>query len=103
MRKDIRITSDTQNLRIVEKAIDDLSIELDLTDEIYGNVLVAIMEAANNAIVHGNKNDPNKEVIINIIMVILNITETIEIIFLFIMETYPPNAQGSAVWPAEQE
>lgn len=62
MRKDIEISSDTQNLRIVEKIIDDMSMELDLSDEIYGNVLVATMEATNNAIVHGNKLDPNKRV-----------------------------------------
>lgn len=67
MRKEIIISSDTSNLCIVEKIIDELSMELKLADEIYGNVLVATMEAANNAIVHGNKNDPNKEVCIQIL------------------------------------
>jgi serine/threonine-protein kinase RsbW len=62
MTKDLQISSDLQNLRMVEKMIDDLSLELDLSDEIYGNILVATMEAANNAIVHGNKMDPNKNV-----------------------------------------
>lgn len=66
MRKDIEIQSDTENLRIVEKVIDDLSLELDLSDEVYGNVLVATMEAANNAIVHGNKRDISKVVKISI-------------------------------------
>ena len=66
MRKEFEIPSDTQNLRIVEKAIDDLSLELDLSDEVYGNVLVATMEATNNAIIHGNKCDPNKNVKIHI-------------------------------------
>ncbi len=62
MRKDIEIASTTENLRIVEKVIDDLSMELDLPDEVYGNILVATMEATNNAIIHGNKCDPNKSV-----------------------------------------
>ena len=66
MKKDIEITSDTSNLRVVEKIIDDMSLELDLSDEIYGNVLVATMEAANNAIIHGNKSDPNKQVKVQI-------------------------------------
>lgn len=66
MRKDIEISSDVENLRIVEKVIDDLSLELDLSDEVYGNVLVATMEAANNAIVHGNKKDITKVVKIHI-------------------------------------
>lgn len=62
MRKDIEISSLRENLRIVEKAIDDMSLELNLSDEVYGNVLVATMEAANNAIVHGNQADPHKQV-----------------------------------------
>lgn len=66
MRKDLDISSEIVNLRLVEKAIDDLSIELDLSDEVYGNVLVATMEATNNAIIHGNKSDPNKKVRIEI-------------------------------------
>lgn len=66
MRKNIEIKSDIQNLRVVEKMIDDLSLELDLSDEIYGNVLVAAMEATNNAIVHGNKSNPQKIVTVSI-------------------------------------
>lgn len=67
MRKDFEISSASENLRIVEKVIDDMSLELDLTDEVYGNVLVATMEATNNAIIHGNKSDPNKQVKLEII------------------------------------
>lgn len=66
MRKDLNIPSDIGNLRLVEKAIDELSLELELSDEVYGNVLVATMEATNNAIIHGNNSDPNKNVRIEI-------------------------------------
>jgi serine/threonine-protein kinase RsbW len=66
MRKDLNIPSEIGNLRLVEKAIDELSLELDLSDEIYGNVLVATMEATNNAIIHGNNSDPSKNVKIQI-------------------------------------
>jgi serine/threonine-protein kinase RsbW len=68
MRKDLNIPSDLVNLRLVEKAIDELSMELDLSDEVYGNVLVATMEATNNAIIHGNNSDPKKNVRIEIQM-----------------------------------
>jgi serine/threonine-protein kinase RsbW len=68
MRKDLNIPSDLGNLRLVEKAIDELSLELDLSDEIYGNVLVATMEATNNAIIHGNNSDPEKIVRIGMLM-----------------------------------
>jgi serine/threonine-protein kinase RsbW len=67
MRKDIEISSCTENLRIVEKVIDEMSLDLNLTDEVYGNVLVATMEATNNAIVHGNKKNPDKVVNVQII------------------------------------
>ncbi len=66
MRKDLQISSDVQNLRLVEKLIDELQTELDLNDESYGNVLVATMEATNNAIIHGNKSDPAKIVFLKI-------------------------------------
>lgn len=62
MRKDIEISSERENLRIVEKVIDEMSLELNLSDEVYGNILVATMEATNNAIVHGNRANPDKQV-----------------------------------------
>jgi serine/threonine-protein kinase RsbW len=68
MKKDLQIPSDIGNLRLVEKAIDELSLELDLSDEVYGNVMVATMEATNNAIIHGNNSDPSKKVKIEIQM-----------------------------------
>ncbi len=68
MRKDLNIPADLGSLRLVEKAIDELSLELNLSDEIYGNVLVATMEATNNAIIHGNNSDPDKLVKIEMMM-----------------------------------
>ena len=68
MKKDLNIPADLGSLRLVEKAIDELSIELDLSDEVYGNILVATMEATNNAIIHGNNSDPNKNVKIEMLM-----------------------------------
>ena len=64
----MNIPSEIGNLRLVEKAIDELSLELDLSDEVYGNVLVATMEATNNAIIHGNNSDPQKSVKIEIML-----------------------------------
>ncbi|MBN1132205.1 MAG: ATP-binding protein [Bacteroidales bacterium] len=67
MMRDFYIPSELQNLRLVEKVIDEISLELDLSDEVYGNVMVATMEATNNAIIHGNKADPGKNVKIRIL------------------------------------
>lgn len=62
MERMLKIASKIENLRIVEKFVDEISAELQLSDEIYGNLLIATLEAANNAIVHGNKLDENKMV-----------------------------------------
>lgn len=62
MEKMLNIPSKIENLRIVEKAIDEISSEFNLNSELYGNVLIATIEAANNAILHGNKLDESKNV-----------------------------------------
>jgi len=66
MEKMIKIKSKIENLREVEKFIDDITAELNLSNEIYGNILISVLEAAKNAIVHGNKNDISKNVEIKV-------------------------------------
>jgi serine/threonine-protein kinase RsbW len=66
MYKNIRIESDITNLRIVEKAIDEVTIEMGISPDNYGKILVSTMEAVNNAIMHGNKSNPEKVVDIEI-------------------------------------
>lgn len=62
MHKKIKIRSEIKNLRIVEKIVDDISAEMGINSNYYGKIMVSTMEAVNNAIVHGNKSDINKEV-----------------------------------------
>ncbi len=66
MIRELSINSKIQNISLVENMIDELSIELALVADIYGNVLIAIIEAVTNAIVHGNKLDDTKKVNIKI-------------------------------------
>jgi serine/threonine-protein kinase RsbW len=47
---------------MVENLIDEVSIELALVADLYGNVLIGVIEAVTNAIVHGNKLDESKNV-----------------------------------------
>jgi len=65
MEKQIYVPSKIENLRKIEKFIDEISNECALNSEVYGNVLIATLEAVNNAIVHGNKLNENLEVKIN--------------------------------------
>jgi serine/threonine-protein kinase RsbW len=66
MFKNIKIESDINNLRIVEKAIDETTNEIGISQDSYGKILVSTLEAVNNAILHGNKSNPKKVVDINI-------------------------------------
>ena len=58
----ICIDSDIENLRVIESSVDKVLNKLSIKEEAYGKILVATMEAVNNAIVHGNKTDKNKNV-----------------------------------------
>jgi len=66
MNKKFKIESKIENLRIVEKAIDEVSNEIGFNHDNYGKILVSTMEAVNNAIVHGNKKNESKWVEIEI-------------------------------------
>ncbi len=63
--KTLKLTSKPENISIVERFIDDLRSEFNIGDEVYGNVLISLTEAANKAIIHGNKCDEKKEVTID--------------------------------------
>jgi serine/threonine-protein kinase RsbW len=65
MEKQIVVSSKIENLRKVEKFVDEISAACKLNSELYGNVLIATLEAANNAIVHGNKLNDALEVKLN--------------------------------------
>lgn len=54
--------SDTKNINLVEKLIDDLSNKYGLHNDVYGKLLLGVVEGVNNAILHGNKLDKNKNV-----------------------------------------
>jgi len=58
----IEIPSLTENVSVVESFIDNLKDKINLSDNIYGNILISVTEAVNNAIVHGNKKDKAKKV-----------------------------------------
>lgn len=65
MRKVIKITSKIENLRKVEKIIDEISSDFKIEEDLYGNILIAALEATNNAIMHGNRLNEEKDVTIS--------------------------------------
>ena len=62
----IEIPSLAENIRIIESFIDNAKDKYDLDDDIYGNIMIAVTEAVNNAIKHGNKDNSSKNVSISL-------------------------------------
>ena len=58
----IQIPSLVENIRIVESFIDNARKKYDLNDDLYGNIMISVIESVNNAIVHGNKANRAKNV-----------------------------------------
>ena len=63
--ENIKISSTPDNLRLVERLIEDVCQVYKVNEDSYGNILIAVTEAVNNAMCHGNKNDPAKQVSID--------------------------------------
>ena len=62
----IQIPSLSENIRMIESFIDNSREKFNLNEDIYGNIMIAVTEAVNNAIKHGNKNDSSKNVSISL-------------------------------------
>ena len=62
----IVIPSITENIRIIESFIDNIKEKFSLDDDIYGNIMIAVTESVNNAIMHGNKNNRTKNVTLSL-------------------------------------
>lgn len=58
----LKIESSAENLRLVERLIEDVCEIYNVSEDNFGNILIAVTEAVNNAIAHGNKNNPTKSV-----------------------------------------
>ena len=64
----IQIPSIMENVRMIESFIDNAKEKFHLDDDIYGNIMIAVTEAVNNAIKHGNANDKKKNVFLGLVL-----------------------------------
>jgi serine/threonine-protein kinase RsbW len=60
--QELSFQSKPENIAIVERLIDEMCEQHSVIEEHYGDILIAMTEGVNNAIVHGNKLDINKSV-----------------------------------------
>lgn len=62
----LQLPSKVDSITSVENFVDTLKEEYNIGDDTYANMLTCLSEATINAIVHGNKQDENKKVYINL-------------------------------------
>lgn len=60
----LEFASRPENIAIIERLIDEIRDNQAFDEECYGDVLIAMTEAVNNAIVHGNKLSEEKTVVV---------------------------------------
>lgn len=56
------ISSSFDNIRLVERLVEDVCDVFNVNEDNYGNILIAVTEAVNNAIYHGNQGNPEKHI-----------------------------------------
>lgn len=62
----IQIPSIIENIRMIESFIDNAKERFHLDDDLYGNIMIAVTEAVNNAIKHGNSGNSSKNVFLSL-------------------------------------
>ncbi|MEO0043870.1 MAG: hypothetical protein RL329_3318 [Bacteroidota bacterium] len=58
----LKLTSNPDNVEQVESFVQRITTRLGVTPDTYGNILISLTEAVNNAIIHGNRSDTSKTV-----------------------------------------
>lgn len=61
-QKKLTFESRPENLILAEKLVDEVCNIYKVSEDYYGNILIAVTEAVNNAINHGNRADESKKV-----------------------------------------
>jgi len=62
----IQIPSIIDNIRMIESFIDNAKEKFQLDEDLYGNIMIAVTEAVNNAIKHGNASNSSKNVFLSL-------------------------------------
>jgi serine/threonine-protein kinase RsbW len=58
----LSISSRVENIILVERMVEDVCDLYNIEEDYFGNILISITEAVNNAIYHGNKANPEKKI-----------------------------------------
>ncbi len=61
---ELKISSSFENMDKVERLVEEVCEDLSVNSDFFGNILIAVTEAVNNAIEHGNQRDKSKSILI---------------------------------------
>ena len=61
----LQLPSVPESINALENLIEEIADKYQVSDDTFANMMTCLNEALNNAMIHGNKQDPNKKVIIN--------------------------------------
>jgi serine/threonine-protein kinase RsbW len=64
--KELTLSSDYQSLIEVESLVNSVCDEFGIQTDVFGNILIAVSEAVNNAIQHGNKDNQEAKVFLQV-------------------------------------
>jgi serine/threonine-protein kinase RsbW len=67
MEKSIKIISSVNRFCEIEAFLNSIFNQYNLSRKLFCRIYIAVSEAVNNAIQHGNKNDSNKHILINFV------------------------------------
>ncbi|MBD3748428.1 MAG: ATP-binding protein [Sphingobacteriales bacterium] len=62
----LQLPSNSQSVAVLENFVDELVENLEIGDDVYANLMTCLNEAITNAIYHGNKQNPEKTIFINL-------------------------------------
>ncbi|MDB5114655.1 MAG: ATP-binding protein [Mucilaginibacter sp.] len=61
----LQLPSTRESVTLLENLIEEIADKYHIGEDTFANMMTCLNEAVINAIVHGNKSDPNKKVIVN--------------------------------------
>ena len=61
----LQLPSVPESITALENLIEEIANKYQISDDTFANMMTCLNEALNNAMIHGNKQDPAKKVIIN--------------------------------------
>lgn len=61
-KEKLSLESRPENISLVERFVEEICDYYNINDTYFGNILISLTEAFNNALLHGNQSDPDRKI-----------------------------------------